>query len=812
MLGTNSLATVAGPGCSLAEDTALRVGTTRHYTLSATRSGPGQATCTVTADTASHTVTITFTAITIEGLAATGSGDVGSTYQDPFSVLGTNSLATVAGPGCSLAEDTALRVGTTRHYTLSAVATEAGEVICRITARTTTQTATITFTALPNPTPDPDEEEEDEEEEDDEEEEEEEEDDDEEEEEAESAPTPAPAVTVDSSLGVPSLVWLDCPDRDDATKMKVNWLGVSGAAGYQAEEDGGDLPGWSGTQTWFRSSWSPGESYRWRVRSTGPNNTVSKKWSVWAGVTCPGPPPAPTGVTASCQNGEVSASWKPAGTLKSRATSYEPRIFTGGSSTPDTRWTTDTAGHNSTSATIPASGEPDLPDSGVFQVKVKATNTAGDSPWSAAVDVTCGKPGPVTGLKCTAAGDDSVTVEWDGAVSAKSFEVQSTGIISVGLSDVFWEAGGQPSGGHPSVRKYAHTFDTPARGHLYLFGVRGVNSKGHGPESTVKCRPRLSDMLDVDCTANALLVARFSDPFEGTGLAPTQYIAAISKAGSTQPTTTRTQAAILVHTDAEYGAQYTVSLTATHGTGWVRYTETETETCPVHTDNWNSPNFYDPDEDCNDDTPLVGWIKNAYCRVGESKLQIAESYQEMLGLKPALIDVDPVLLSRTCDTTVPNRRTCRETWSENIILLKNPGIDWKAIDLTDWSGPGEITGNLATIIGTGMTVAGFATGTWYTIVAGVAVLGLGTTSKVFAYMEDAAGKQYIRMYPTKAAAVKDAAGTSLNIAGIANFQGCLSEYDLSPQMDPITVTKIYGTFTDERTSTYHYCLPEDDQN
>ena len=68
------------------------------------------------------------------------------------------------------------------------------------------------------------------------------------------------------------------------------------------------------------------------------------------------------------------------------------------------------------------------------------------------------------------------------------------------------------------------------------------------------------------------------------------------------------------------------------------------------------------------------------------------------------------------------------------------------------------------------------------------------------------------MYPTKAAAVKDAAGTSLNIAGIANFQGCLSEYDLSPQMDNITVTKIYGTFTDERISNYHYCLPEDDQN
>ena len=68
------------------------------------------------------------------------------------------------------------------------------------------------------------------------------------------------------------------------------------------------------------------------------------------------------------------------------------------------------------------------------------------------------------------------------------------------------------------------------------------------------------------------------------------------------------------------------------------------------------------------------------------------------------------------------------------------------------------------------------------------------------------------MYPAKAAAVKDAAGTSLDIAGVANFQGCLSEYDLLPQKEIITVTDSYGTFTDERISTYHYCHPEDDQD
>jgi hypothetical protein len=74
-------------------------------------------------------------------------------------------------------------------------------------------------------------------------------------------------------------------------------------------------------------------------------------------------------------------------------------------------------------------------------------------------------------------------------------------------------------------------------------------------------------------------------------------------------------------------------------------------------------------------------------------------------------------------------------------------------------------------------------------------------------MEDAAGKQYIRLYPTKAAAAKDAAGTSLNITGLQSFNGCLSTYKFAAWEDEITKIKTYGTFTDERISTYHYCRP-----
>ena len=79
---------------------------------------------------------------------------------------------------------------------------------------------------------------------------------------------------------------------------------------------------------------------------------------------------------------------------------------------------------------------------------------------------------------------------------------------------------------------------------------------------------------------------------------------------------------------------------------------------------------------------------------------------------------------------------------------------------------------------------------------------------MIAYRRTADSKEYLRMYPVKAAAEADAASTSLDVAGITNFEGCSTDYDLSPQTDVITVTKTYGSFTDERVSTYHYCLPD----
>ena len=76
-------------------------------------------------------------------------------------------------------------------------------------------------------------------------------------------------------------------------------------------------------------------------------------------------PPAPTGVTASCQAGVLTVTWNSAGQGPRKATYYKPRVFTGNAMTADTRWTANAAG----TATILAPGEPKLPESGTFQVK-----------------------------------------------------------------------------------------------------------------------------------------------------------------------------------------------------------------------------------------------------------------------------------------------------------------------------------------------------------------------------------------------------------------------------------------------------------
>lgn len=369
---------------------------------------------------------------------------------------------------------------------------------------------------------------------------------------------------------------MSCPG--DGTLLTVGWSGDSRASGYEAQEDGADIARWSGADTSFTRASTPGGYYRWRIRSTGPGNSVSA-WSVWAGGGCPGPPPAPGGVEASCQNEELTVSWNEAGTVRFRATSYKPRIFTGNPMAESTKWTTNTT---ATTATIPASGEPDLPDSGVFQVMVKASNAAGDSEFSAPVDVTCTIPDTPSGLECTVVSDESITIEWNPVRGAEGYQVVAS-IWDVSSppdpSVLGWEDVGIPR--KTSSGKFVYEIDGLDSEVEYYLGVRARNASGVselGTGSVRQCETIDDDWLEVDCNGYSALNVTWNNPPDSGQ----DYVVVISVDGSPAPSWrtgsfsgSSTQWVML----ADPNETYRVSI-ASNGEGGPIYSQSRTRTCP----------------------------------------------------------------------------------------------------------------------------------------------------------------------------------------------------------------------------------------
>ena len=282
-----------------------------------------------------------------------------------------------------------------------------------------------------------------------------------------------------------------------------------------------------------------------------------------AGATCEAiAPPAPTGVTASCQAGTLTIEWDPAGEGLAEATSYKPRIFTGDPLTESTKWTANTAGHDMTTATIPATGEPALPTTGTFQVKVKATNTAGDSPYSDPVETTCGAPGPVTGLKCTAITKDQITIEWNTAVGASTYALTGKSGTGRGAHNV---TGDQGSG----------EFTTDTLSDLrddasYIVKVVATNVRGTS-HTTASCRTLDDNWMDVDCPAsNSMLHVTWDNSIDESQT----YSVTIRNQGNTQSRTSSTASSWVIPGQPEQ--EYSVDIAST---GVPAYSQSKTKTC-----------------------------------------------------------------------------------------------------------------------------------------------------------------------------------------------------------------------------------------
>ena len=412
-----------------------------------------------------------------------------------------------------------------------------------------------------------------------------------------------------------------------------------------------------------------------------------------AGDTCEAiAPPAPTGVTASCSSGTLTVTWNSAGEGLAKATSYKPRIFTGNPLTESTDWTANTAGHDMTTATIPATGEDDLPTTGIFQVKVKATNTAGDSPYSDPVEATCGKPGPVDGVECTVVSDGSITIEWNPVVGADGYQaVASIWDVSSPLNayQLGWEDAGIPR--KTSSGKFVYELDGLDSEVDYYLGVRARNSSGLGDlgsDSVRQCETIDDDWFAARCTGDGVLVAEWSDP-SGELPNPSNYSVTARMASApygsgvvgTYSGVGLTRSWLVTPNRA-----YQVDIATENASGGPVYAKTKRVKCPLLSSPvWGSPNTTGSD--------FWDRVLTAIETLGDSTSPIE------VVLAPVTIGVEQyyytdyqiALASRTCQSTVSGghtTQTCDEVWDERIeVRLDESSLDQVVDDAIEYLVP-----------------------------------------------------------------------------------------------------------------------------
>jgi fibronectin type 3 domain-containing protein len=324
--------------------------------------------------------------------------------------------------------------------------------------------------------------------------------------------TPAVAGTYTVELGVFSATWQNWYWNSSAASITVNSstvftssvtapstvaLGGTATIGLTVKETGrGDLTNGNVELQIFSASGSAVATNVWSGQNfaAGQTNTYSYTWSPVSGTVAPGtyaidvgvfnsswsvdyywntdatitvttgtsPPPAPTGLTATAGNAQVSLSW----TASTGATSYNVYRGTsagGESPTPI-----------ATSVTATSYLNTGLTNGTTYYYKVAAVNSAGTSALSAEVSATpkVSPPPAPTGLTATA-GNAQVSLSWTASAGAASYNVYR------GTS-----AGGEnskPVATGLTATSYVNT--GLINGRTYYYKVAAVNAGGTSPLS-----------------------------------------------------------------------------------------------------------------------------------------------------------------------------------------------------------------------------------------------------------------------------------------------------------------------------------------
>ena len=480
-------------------------------------------------------------------------------------------------------------------------------------------------------------------------------------------------------------------------------------------------------------------------------------------------PPKPTGVAATCVSGVLTVTWNKAGAGLAKATSYKPRIFTGNPLTESTKWTANTAGHDTITATIPSTGEDDLPATGTFQVKVKATNSAGDSPYSDPAEATCGL-NPVSGLKAICRNDGKLRVAWEVAEwyrqspTSRQFAIEVDGVhvrdeAASGLAEQAYEWDSAEVDRRHKVRVQARTLGT------------------HTPEeypwtaqvTANKCPQFVPQKVTASCNSHGVVKANW-DAVNGASSYRVDWRPQ-HEVGSNE---IRTTTAVDPTWQEDEGGIYQLAVAAYTDANrmWSDYTAPITVTCNEVTlpSSWLSPNTpgYDPED-------------------ARSSIYFNE------------------LVTRFCPVTVTGERTeriCTEVWNEAVLISLDGQSWWKDLPLTSWSNFYDAANNVRTLFQVaGILRARLSSGSLSTQ-GQVKIAKIGHKQGQATLIVRSDGSESLVMsahFP----------GPNPPVVGQPPITGCLEPTYVhrSITLDPISVTD--GNHTNQRNVTIHYCIRSD---
>ncbi len=247
---------------------------------------------------------------------------------------------------------------------------------------------------------------------------------------------------------------------------------TAGAGQVAAGANSGDIQLRLNSSNWSNLNEANDYSYDGTMTAYGNNANVSlyRNGTLIAGTEPsdsgqPQPPAAPTGLSATAGDGEVSLSWN----ASSDATSYTvKRAVTSGGP-----YTNVAAAVGSTSYT-----DSSVTNGTTYYYVVSASNSAGESANSAAVSATPQgnvdpqPPAAPTGLSATA-GDGEVSLSWTASSDATSYTVKRAVTSSGPYTNVA-----------AAVSNTSYTDSSVTNGTTYYYVVSASNDEGESPNST----------------------------------------------------------------------------------------------------------------------------------------------------------------------------------------------------------------------------------------------------------------------------------------------------------------------------------------